>query len=160
MKLAAVVILVVACKGGDKPADKPSAEPAKPPSGGDVPTKASVKGELQITGAMTATVHWKDDLALTCTWIPGLKGGGIEVTMSDDKDTFIAFQEHFLDDRKDVILTSGKLKSASMLKGTSGFTMTGSDDASNLTATVDSDLDSKEGTKVHIKGTLEARCPH
>jgi hypothetical protein len=156
MRLAAVVILV-ACKGGDKPADKP--EPANPSGGGAVPTKPSVTGELQVTGAVTAKVHWKDDLAITCTWVPDITTGGLFATMTDDADTFVAFDEVWGKEHKEITFTSGKLKSASKLTGTTGFTMTGSDDRTSLTATVDADVESQEGTKVHIKGKLDARCP-
>jgi hypothetical protein len=158
MKLAAVVMLLVACKGGDKPADK-SGDPAKPPSGGAVPTKPSVAGELVVSGALTGAFQWKDDLALTCTWIPSLKQGAIEATMTDGKNTFIAVEVHFGNENPRVVFSSGALKGAPTLVGKTGFSMTGSDDRTALTATLDVDLDSKEGVKVHLKGTLDARCP-
>jgi hypothetical protein len=160
-----VVVGVVACKGKDG-ADNSAPTNGAPPvpsSGGPPPTKASVvSGELAVSGAMAGTFHWTPESNLTCTWIPNLKSGGLDVTMTDGKGTFIAFEEHVgtpPGGRNDVIFTSGGLKSASMLKGTTGFTMSGSDDRTRMSVTVDADVASAEGTKVHITGKLELACP-
>ena len=166
MKLAWVVVLVVACKGkeadktpaagGDKPAT--TATPAAPPSGGPAPTKSAVQsGELIATGELEGTFRWKDDLSVTCTWIPDTRGGGLDVTMTDGSK-FLAFGIKNVDTTHVVEVTSAALKNAAKLTSPTGFTMTGSSDGKHMSITVDTDVASKEGTKLHIKGKLELAC--
>jgi len=163
MKLAWVVVLsicVVACKGKEAEKTPAATSGTPPPSGGPPPTKASVQsGEIAVTGDMAGTFRWKDDLNLTCTWIPDLKGGGMDMTLTDGAGKFMALQVKNVNEVHEVTMTSGALKSAAMLKSATGYTMTGSDDRTHMTVTVDADLASAEGAKTHVKGKLELACP-
>ena len=162
MKRIWVLVLVISCgKAADKPAgSKPEGSAPPPPSGGPPPTKAAVQsGELVVTGAFAGTFKWKDDLNLTCTWIPGLKRGATDMTLTDGANTFMALELKTPDGKQKVTVTSGALKSASPLEADSGFTMTGSEDATHMSVTVDTDVASKEGTKAHVKGAFELACP-
>jgi len=167
MKRAWVLVLVIACS--NKQADKAaggSAPPAAPPppssgGGGPPPTKAAVQsGELAVTGDVTGTYRWKDDLALDCTWIPDLKGGGFDMTLTDGTK-FMSLQVKNSNGVHQVVVTSGALKSAAMLtsEGEGGYKMTGSDDKTHMTVSVDTDVASKEGAKLHVKGAFELACP-
>lgn len=162
MKRAWLLVLVIAC--GSKEADKPAAgssPPPPPPSGGSgpAPTKAAVQsGELTVTGDFAGTFRWKDDLNLDCTWIPDVKGGGLDMTLTDGAK-FMSLQIKNANGVHQVIVTSGALKSASMLTGEGGFTMTGSADSTHMSVTVDTDVASKDN-KVHVKGAFELACPH
>jgi hypothetical protein len=161
MKHAWVLVLVIACgnKEADKPAGSKPAGSAPQPAGGPPPTEAAVKsGELVVTGDFSGTFKWKQDLAVQCTWIPDVKGGGMDVTLTDGAK-FMSFGIKNANDVHKVEVTSGALKSASMLTSEGGFTMTGSDDSTHMSVTVDTDVASKDA-KAHIKGAFELACPH
>jgi len=154
-------LFVVACgKSDDKKAPAPGTASATAPppaaSGSAGPAKVGLTGTLELSGALTGTVTWKDDLALNCTWIHDTKSGGLDATLSDGKDMFVAISIVTVDAPK-LTLTSGKLKSAGMLRADKGFTLTGSDDDRHITATIDAAPTGDSGT-VQVKGKLEATC--
>jgi len=156
MKTLALVLFVACSSSKTDDKSSPKGEPAKP-AGGAKADKPTITGELVVSGAMAGTFQWKSDLALDCTWIPATKVGRVEVTMTDGHEAFLAFDALVGSDNAAVTMTSGKLKSPARLTSKSGYTLVGTDDG-KVTTTVDTDLESKDGTKVHIKGTLEASC--
>ncbi len=150
----ACAVIVVACGKGktDQPAPSKSQGPA-----GAAPTKASVTGTVTLGGALAGTFAWKDDLAITCTWVPDLKVGGADVTMTDGS-AFIALSVHINNQHEaNLTLTSGKLH-ADPYVATSGFTLTGSDDKTHISAAIDTTAKFKDAAET-IQAKLEFSCP-
>ena len=85
MKGAWIILIgVVACKGKEAADHSALQRTVRLPFRRWPPTKASVlSGELTISGAMAGTFHWTPDLNLTCTWIPDLKTGGLDIRRQD-----------------------------------------------------------------------------
>jgi hypothetical protein len=149
--LVVLCLVVVACgKSEDRKAPAAGTASVTAP-----PAKVGLTGTLELSGALTGMVTWKDDLAIDCTWIRDTKSGRLDATLSDGKDMFVAISVITVDPPK-LTLTSGKLKSAGMLRTDKGFTLTATDDR-HITATIDA-APTGDGGTVQVKGKLEATC--
>jgi hypothetical protein len=165
MKLAiAVACMLVACGKGDKTeAGKPAGGVTAPANAPTAPAKKGVTGSVTTTGALAGTWSWQDPLAITCSWIPDLNMGRIEVTLSDGADGAMALDGLMSKDRTAVEVTSGKLKSPSPFKQAAGGVVitgtgnAGGDAPETVTAQFDAVTTNGEET-LKVKGILTARC--
>ena len=164
LALALALFVLVACsKGGDK------AKPAGEPTGGSTapatPGKAekTVTGSLVIGGALTSTISWKPDLALTCACI-NAKEWQVDATYSDGADTFVALTVSTVDGATDgLVLTSGKLPTPEPVRsaGSAGISGACKPDNRNSEGVIAVDLDGKltgKAGEVTVKGHLDVVC--
>ena len=154
MRALVIVVVMCACgssKTNDTPAaqKQPSTQPAAPLG------KPSVAGTLELGGALSGTVHWAPDLTLTCLADRDV-GAGFDVTMTDGKDTFLAFE--YADVKNQPVklqMTSGKLH-ADTYKATQG--VKADIDNRRMTVTVDATF-AHDASTVTMKGKLDFVCP-
>jgi hypothetical protein len=122
-----------------------------------------VAGKVTTTGALAGTWSWQEPMAITCSWIPDLAMGRIEVTLSDGGDGAMALDGLMSKERTEVVVTSGKLKSPSPFKqAAGGVAITGTGNAGGdapetVTAQFDA-VTTRGGETLTVKGTLTARC--
>ena len=162
MRYSFVLVLLVACsKGEDKAA--PGSEPGAgsgPATAGPTKAEKTVKGTLELGGALGLSVSWKPDLALTCACI-NEKEWAVEATMSDGKETFVSVNVNTVNGTPDgVRLTSLKVSSARSEPGV-GISGACKPDMRNTDGVISADLDAKlTGTAgdVTVKGHLDVVC--
>jgi hypothetical protein len=160
-KLAMAVLIVAACgkSDGTKPG-KGSAAAA----GSDVVApagKQGASGSITVSGAMAGTFDWKDDLALSCSWVPDLNAGNLDITMTDGANTFISLTAVYSKDNTHVKFGSGKLSGDFYEQKAGGVVMSGTGDAVGAHATVTAQIDAVTTYRdktVNVKGTIKATC--
>jgi hypothetical protein len=167
MKVAIAILLAAACgKGGDKGGGGGGSATTKPGAPAVTPSKKGLSGEIHLSGAITGTFTWKDDLAMdTCGWVARNKGGGLGATLSDGKDSFISLTATVdIENVRKIVLSGGKLNlpHAGFMSGSSGFEMTGTQNGEDSTVTViykKAEV-TADGQTVTIDGQLAGTCKY
>lgn len=147
-------------KGEDEAKPGSGSTPGSDP-GPATPGKAekTVKGTIDVGGAMTAAVTWKPDLSLTCACL-GEKDWVVDVTMSDGAGTAVALS---VSTTKGITFTSGKLSAPDPLRseGAAGISGGCKPDNRNVDGVISADLDARVTGKpgeVTLKGHLDVVC--
>lgn len=112
---------------------------------------SKVTGSVTISGALSGTFKWKEDLALFCGCVPDRKVGKIEVTMTDGAGTFIAIDASM---DGELTLTSGKLKETMKGKGKAGTCSATGITTEKVDLPLDVTVKGKSGATAAIKGRL------
>ncbi|MBV8756544.1 MAG: hypothetical protein JO257_04695 [Deltaproteobacteria bacterium] len=164
-RVIGVLVFVMACGKGGGGGGAGSAGSAAPSAPAAAPAgKTVVAGTLRLSGAIEGTFSWKDDLAVdTCAWVPEVKSGGLGVSLTDGKGTFIQATATIDNAGKHTItLSSAKLQlpQASGLLGSEGVDVTGT--LNGTTSKVDVKYDhaqvTADGQTVTIDGALHGTC--